>query len=249
MGLLTDLVTVDTSMQIALKRFTRGIPVHIIHFGVSASMLSLARENPNQIRARIDSYLPKVLAQDKESVLLFFCGRIIERRMLEDLIFAFGKVCKVSGLRKTVLYIGGYTDTDSSYVKGLRTLAGECECESQIRFIGSLTSDELAYLYHNCDIFVFLAVQPWALAPLEAMAFGKPVIITDECGLAVILRSRDLASITRGRDPDELAKNIEYLVRDEDRRRSLGKSARTFVEENMTFNQTGSQLERAWQNS
>lgn len=246
-GLLTDLVTVDTSMQIALKRFTRGIPVHMVHFGVSASMLELAREDPNQIRARISTNLPTILSHDRESILLLFYGRIIARRRLEDLIIAFGRVCRVADLEKTALYIGGYTNTDLSYIKNLRTLAVEYECESQIRFISSLTTDELAYLYHNCDLFVFPAMQPWALAPLEAMAFGKPVLIADDCGLAEIFRSKDLASIMRGGDSKDLAVKIEYLVRDKNRRHSLGEAGRTFVEQNMTYHQTGTELERSWQ--
>jgi glycosyltransferase involved in cell wall biosynthesis len=247
-GFLTDLITVDSSMRSLLQQLTRRTPVYAIRFGVSADLVERAGEDPDHIRDRIGSSLPTILSKDKESVIVLYYGRVIARRRLEDLIAAFSELRKATNLGKTAtLYIGGYTNRDVSYVEELKTLAAELECEDRLRFLGTLTTDELAYLYHSCDIFVFPAVQqPWGLAPLEAMAFGKPVIITDDCGLSQILRPSKLATISRGKDPEDLATKIETLLTNENRRCDLGKAGKAFVEQNLTFYQTGTQLEKCW---
>jgi glycosyltransferase involved in cell wall biosynthesis len=248
-GFFADLVTVDTTMRFQLERLVGPTPVHDVRFGVSSHMIELAREDRNQIRDRIGSHLPETISRDKDSVILLFIGRVIARRRLEDLIVAFGKMRSNPVLKKRiVLYIGGYANDDLSYVKRLETLAVEKKCQNDIKFFGRLTPDELGYLYHTCDIFVFPAAQPWGLAPLEAMIFGKPIVITDECGLSEILQPKQLAAIARGRDPDDLAKEIERLVSDDAKRDILGKAGKAFIEREMTFRNTGEQLEEYWQN-
>jgi len=246
-GLLHDVITVDTSMRVLLKRIVTRVPVFAVGFGVSADLLKLARTSPGQIKSGIRPWLPALLSEDKQSIVIIFHGRIIARRRLEDLISAFSRLQKIPDTRRSVLYVAGYTEADKPYVRRLKTLTHQLGCHSVTRFLPSLTTEELAYFYHSSDIFVFPAVQqPWGLAPLEAMAFGKPVIITEECGLSGILRSNNLALIVRARDVDGLCRNLELLVRDEGMRHKLGTEGRVFVEQNMMFYHTGRELERAW---
>jgi glycosyltransferase involved in cell wall biosynthesis len=242
----TDIVTVDTSMQQLIEPFSKATPIHVLNFGVSFDVLGRAHEALRAIRGRVGPNVPHMLSKEGDSVILLFYGRIIPRRRLEDLIVAFSSLLKTC-TKKIVLYVGGYTHEDVPYLTKLKVLAAELKCYDQTRFFGTLTSDELAYLYHCCDIFVFPAVQqPWGLAPLEAMAFGKPVIITDGCGLAAVLKPRGLALVAEGRNSDDLAEKIESLVNDEHRRHDLGEAGRAFVEQNLTYENTGVQLEKFW---
>lgn len=45
-----------------------------------------------------------------------------------------------------------------------------------VRFVGELPDAEVAELYRRCRAFVFTAAEDFGIAPLEAMASGRPVI-------------------------------------------------------------------------
>ena len=247
-GLASDIITVDVSMRRLLMKLTKRTPVHTVDFGVSAELVRLAGQNKDSIIDKVGSDLLTSLSRDTKSVTLLFYGRALERRRLQDLIVAFAKLRNRDDPKDVILYVGGYTTSDLPYIRALKTLAAGLGCLGKMRFVGSLTTDELVYLYHCCDIFIFPAVdQPWGLAPLEAMIFGKPVIVTNECGLSRVLQPRNLAVIARGRDTEDLAEKIRFLVEHEDARRALGCAGREFVKACMTFKNTGVQLERIWQ--
>ena len=63
---------------------------------------------------------------------------------------------------------------------GLRE-AGELQLGDRVRFAGEVAHDELAALYHACDIFVLPSVtraEAFGYVQLEAMACRKPVVST-----------------------------------------------------------------------
>jgi glycosyltransferase involved in cell wall biosynthesis len=51
-------------------------------------------------------------------------------------------------------------------------------------FLGEVTETEKAWLYANCDVFLFPSLaEGFGLPPLEAMQFGKPVFVSDRTSL------------------------------------------------------------------
>ena len=94
-----------------------------------------------------------------------------------------------------------------------------------MKFLGSLSDEDLARLYRSSDIFVFPCErQSWGLAPLEAMLFETPVIISSEVGVSEVLRGKNVGILVPPRDPQKLAEAIRLLVIKRNLREEMGRS-------------------------
>jgi glycosyltransferase involved in cell wall biosynthesis len=69
----------------------------------------------------------------------------------------------------------------------LKTNAGK---KSKVHFIDFYNQSSMPVAYQACDLFCLPSKGPgetWGLAVNEAMAAGKPVLVSDKCGCAVDL--------------------------------------------------------------
>jgi glycosyltransferase involved in cell wall biosynthesis len=81
---------------------------------------------------------------------------------------------------------------------------------------------EMAEFYGRCDLFVFSCRgEGFGLPALEAMAVGCPVITTDSGGVRQFATDGENCVMTPPADPPALARAIEALVRDPERREAL----------------------------
>jgi glycosyltransferase involved in cell wall biosynthesis len=87
-------------------------------------------------------------------------GRLIPYKKFDLIIKACNKL-------KVPLKIRGTGPEE----KKLKSLAGDT-----IEFIGRLTDEELTKLYSECKAFILPQVEDFGIAPIEAMASGRPVI-------------------------------------------------------------------------
>jgi glycosyltransferase involved in cell wall biosynthesis len=71
----------------------------------------------------------------------------------------------------------------------------------------------LSSLYHRCDIFVSASwFEGLGYPPLEAMAFGRPVVTTDSNGVRDFALHKENAIIVPAQNPQALAAGIECLL-------------------------------------
>jgi glycosyltransferase involved in cell wall biosynthesis len=111
----------------------------------------------------------------------FVPGRIMWTKNIELAIEAyrgFVKRCPNSGFR---LVIAGRVDAKSRpYAQALR---GRCAELPDVQFIENPSDDALFRLYRDCYSVLFPPFnEDWGMVPLEANAFGKPVIAVDAGG-------------------------------------------------------------------
>lgn len=244
-GIVTDFVVLNDKMKILLERSVKHRPVYVVRLGVASTILTLAESPMESITAKVRPELLQLVRKDRERVKVLFVGILIPRRRLEDLLEALSLV-KQRG-KDVVLYVASLTGENEDYVARLKTQAEILSVANVVRFLKTFAQEELAYLYRSCDIFVFPAVQQsWGLAPLEAMAFEMPVIVSRGSGVSEILEGRNVAVIVPPYDPEKLAESIESLATDEQRRLSLAKSGSTFVRKDLTYYQTGLVLDQIW---
>ena len=89
-----------------------------------------------------------------------------------------------------------------------------------ITVLGHLPRNEIIYQYLTADVFVLpTLVEGMAIAHLEAMAFGLPIITTPNCG-SVISDSRE-GFIVPIKDSQILASKIEEIVENRDLRNEI----------------------------
>lgn len=110
-------------------------------------------------------------------------GRIMWSKNIELGIEAFKQFMARGDLPGARLVIAGMVDEKSRpYVAHLRQLAAG---RDDIEFVEGPSDSELFDLYDRCHAVVFTPPnEDWGIVPLEAMAYGKPVIAVNRGGPA-----------------------------------------------------------------
>lgn len=122
-----------------------------------------------------------------------------------------------------------------------RALAARRGVESQVVFFGALGGPALEALYRACDVFCLPShhdslggAEGFPTAIAEAMAFGKPVISTRHVEIPRILDE----ILVDEKDPEGLARAIDYLYRSPEERARLGAKNRRIAEERFSLRNT-----------
>jgi glycosyltransferase involved in cell wall biosynthesis len=109
----------------------------------------------------------------------------------------------------------------------LESLVKELELEASVKFLGSLSEEDVIESLGHADVFVLASrVEPRAVAYMEAMALGLPTIGTDVGGSAEIITSEHDGLLVPSEDDERLASAIARLMDDPELRRQLGRNAR-----------------------
>jgi hypothetical protein len=113
-----------------------------------------------------------------------------------------------------------------------------------VRFYENISDKELAELYCSSDIFVFPSwVEGFGLPPMEAASCKCAVVTTDCGGMSDYTISGKTALVSPPRDPLTLAKNIIYLLKNENIRRDISNAGYKYVRR-FTWEVAGARLER-----
>lgn len=117
--------------------------------------------------------------------------------------------------------------------ENLENLISKLGLEENIHMLGELNRKQIMELYKFLDIFVLPSSlhDPFGLVAAEAMAMGKPVVVTDVCGIADELKREHDAIIIPPEDERSLARAIMRLLANHDLRRTIAQNARRTAEQ------------------
>ncbi len=119
----------------------------------------------------------------KEKVITFL-GRITFQKGPEYFIEAANKVLKRYPNVRFVM--AGSGDMMTQMVKRVAKL----RIGTKFTFTGFLTGDDVNKMYAESDVYVMPSVsEPFGISPLEAMRTGVPVIISEQSGVAEVLKN------------------------------------------------------------
>jgi len=97
-----------------------------------------------------------------------FVGRLTKVKNIEMLIKVFNEL---EGYTLTIVGIG----EEEVYLKNI--------AKENIVFLGSIKNKDIKYKFEENDIFILPSVsEPWGLVVEEALYFGLPVMISENCG-------------------------------------------------------------------
>jgi len=132
----------------------------------------------------------------------------------------------------------------------LQTLARELQMSERVRFLGRQPRREVAAAMRRCTLFALPSrYEGLGCVYLEAMATGKAVIGCRGQGIAEIIQHGRNGFLVGPENERELAVALAMLLRDESRRRNLGRAARDTVLERFTLAQQAETLERIYRES
>lgn len=94
--------------------------------------------------------------------------------------------------------------------------------EGCVTLIDELPPAEIRECYHSADIFFSPSIiEGLSLVSIEALACGLPLVVTDVPGNEDIVRDTSAGLIVRSRDPEQMARGLNELVKDAGRRKEL----------------------------
>jgi glycosyltransferase involved in cell wall biosynthesis len=128
----------------------------------------------------------------------------------------------------------------------LREVVSVLQIEDNVDFIGF--QQNIAEVYRWLDIVVHASTQPepFGLAIVEAMACGKPVIVSQAGGAAELFtHNYDAVGVPPG-DRAALASAIEHLIDNPHQRKCLSENARSTVLNRFNHNRLGEQILAAY---
>jgi rhamnosyl/mannosyltransferase len=112
-----------------------------------------------------------------------------------------------------------------------RALSQQLGLGARVHFPGEVSPDELAALYHACDVFALPSVtraEAFGYVQLEAMACGKPVVSTTVAsGVPWVNRDGETGLTVPPGDADALARALRTLLADDVLRVKMGVAGRS----------------------
>jgi glycosyltransferase involved in cell wall biosynthesis len=120
------------------------------------------------------------------------------------------------------------------------------EGDPRISWEGALPPDAIPRRLASADVYVLPAVrEPYPMSVLEAMSVGLPVVVTDDCGLAPLVKHAQSGIVT---DPSiaALAAAVEKILRDQSLAHAMGQRGRSTVRTELSMHAVGDRLENVY---
>jgi glycosyltransferase involved in cell wall biosynthesis len=125
-----------------------------------------------------------------------------------------------------------------------RQRAADLGITGRVQFLGLVPQDRIPRLLAAADVAAVPSVRDdegnvdgLPNVVMEALASGTPLVATPAGGIAQVVTDGDTGLVVPERDAFALAKAIEALLADRDRRASMGRRARALVEHRYTWAQ------------
>ncbi|WP_432021183.1 glycosyltransferase [Streptomyces sp. 1222.5] len=175
---------------------------------------------------------------------VLFLARLHERKKPTTFVDMAGLVSKSLPGTRFVMY-----GPDEGELSKVLSLIEERGLTEVVRYGGALAPDEADQAYRSAAVYVLPSVnEPFPMTILESLAAGVPVVCTDSCGIADILRQRKAALITDG-TPVALAHAVTQLLIDHDLRAKVREGGRRALAEDFSIQAVVDQLERVYVDS
>jgi glycosyltransferase involved in cell wall biosynthesis len=176
-----------------------------------------------------------------DTKIVLYLGRIHQIKGLDLLAKAFADLSKeMNGVKLVIV------GPDDGYLSELQKLIRELKIEGKVLLTGPLYAKDKLEAYIDADVYVLPSYyETFPISVLEAIACSKPVIITDQCGIADMVKNNN-AGIVVPCDADQLASAILQLLNNPENAEYLGKNGKSLVYEYFTWDKIAEQVENLY---
>lgn len=170
--------------------------------------------------------------------IIMHLGRVTQVKGLDILAAAFADIAR---RRDDVVLVIAGPDIDR-YASVIRAKLQGLGVERNVVFTGMLIGDEKLSALRDADIFVLPSyTENFGMAVVEAMAAGRPVVISDQVKIWREVKSGEAGLVTPC-DAVEVGRALHSLLDDPVRRQRLGDAGRGVVADKFHWNVVMSQL-------
>lgn len=210
--------------------------IHIIFLGMDV----------NRFSQQSDSDVRKEFGFAQDTPVIGMVGNIEQRKGYDILIRALPGVIKEFPAVK-VLAVGAEKSHDGQELQRLKALADELGIAQHIIFTGARR--DIPELLGTMDIFVLCSRREGlSLAMTEAMAAGKPVVVTPVGGMAEAIEPGRNGFLVPPEDPDALAEKLCHLLANPDTARRMGQTGREMARQRFDNRMLVRQTEAVYRN-
>jgi len=155
-----------------------------------------------------------------DAKLVLFLGRLVKKKSPELAVEAFADWrSQASGNRSATLVIAGPHEQDH-FRGALESYAAGLGLQDSVLFPGPLYDEAKWSAYRDADVFVLPSQnENFGNTAGEAVACGTPVLLTDRCGIAPLIKDR--AGLVAAFDRAAFGKALAQLLDDDDLRNRL----------------------------
>lgn len=189
-------------------------PIYTIYHGIDLSRFPFGTKPPDPPPFRIISV-----------------GRLVQKKGYDDLLKALS-ILKYENFPFEFLHVG-----DGELKESIYRLAERLNLLDKIRFLGTVTQEELLPLYRKSHVFVLASKvasngdrDGLPNVILEAMALGIPVVSTDISAIPEAIQNGRTGILVPPDNPRELAGAIKKVLSDSPGTAAMTMEARKFVE-------------------
>ena len=197
---------------IAVSYYTRGL-INRIH-GTPLDKISVVH-NGVYARETVEAYTEQ---RTSAGPVVLFLGRVTFQKGPEYFVQAAARVLR--HVPDAVFVMAGSGDM----LPRMKALVEDLGLTESFRFPGFVRGAELERTFSTADVYVMPSVsEPFGIAPLEAMSYDRPVIVSKQSGVSEILRNALKVDFW---DVDKIASQIVALLELPELRRVIVERAR-----------------------
>ena len=232
--LSTQIITVSPSMATLCVKDKINTPgkQQLIGKGTCGGIDTINKFNPATIDQTKIEKLRDDLKIQKDDFVVGFAGRLCKDKGIEELVEGFNLLQKKYPEKKLILILVGNEDVRD---KLNESIIREINSNDNIIKTGWVRAEEMKYYYSLMSVFVFPSYREgFGMSVIEASAMEIPILVSKSHGcIDTIVENKTGLYINLS--AEGVAEGVSELF-DDELRKKLGKSGRTWVAEN--FDQT-----------
>ena len=211
----------NSVVSFMINRFADSV---IVNSYATGKRLRVDQRKIKTVYNAIEEY-PDTERQEHDGFAVGMAGRI--NRWKGQKLFVDAACIVAKRIPNVKFLIAGEAYAGEGYLKDeLISYIEESGMNRQITLLGQF--ENMSSFYDKLDVFVLPSIQPepFGLVVLEAMDFGIPVIATNHGGPTEIIKNGVNGYLVDYKDPQEMADQIVELLKDADKRQSMGEKGK-----------------------
>lgn len=173
---------------VAVSQFTKDKIVE--HYGIHPDKIIVVHNGVDEADFLAETTTPVFVQRLKASgqKIVLFVGRITLQKGPDYFVEVAKEIVK--HVPNTHFVVSGSGDMEGAMIQSV----ARAGMSSLFLYTGFLRGDDLSAVYRAADLFIMPSVsEPFGIAPLEAVMYGAPVLMSRQAGVAEVL-SRALKS-------------------------------------------------------
>lgn len=174
----------------------------------------------------------------ENKTVLLFAGRLVRNKGVHLTISAFKKIAAKHP--ETKLIIVGPFEDEAGQLAQQQVM--DLKLDERVLFLGLQTGLDYWDSIAGADLFVLNSYsENFGMAPAEALSVGIPVLLSDQVGIANLVRHYNAGEIT-SLDVDDIAETLNMMVADKDNLAAMGKNGIQLVQDHFSSIAVGQRL-------